>query len=360
MVKRLTRRYERWIRAREEDLCFRANNRVVRNFEWGLEWTRDWPGAQPHPNNGDAPEDYVTHLNHLAMRHSDEFYGYQTPSDFELRDGILRFQSPVRTPYEENNTVHAQWFPAKPSDSGKSGRRGAGLRKAVVLLPHWNAPVDAHNVLCRGLARLGISALRISLPYHDYRMPAELKRADYAVSSNICRTMDAARQAVIDVRCCLDWLESKGFQRLGIVGTSLGSAYACLVSAHDERISVNVFNHCSTYVADVVWVGLSTKHIRQSLEKHLDLERLRRVWMAVSPVNYMEKFAAKKQKSLFIYTAYDTTFPPELSREIVAKVREREMDHKVVVLPCGHYTLGETPFKFIDGYHICSYLKRHL
>ncbi len=66
-------------------------------------------------------------------------------------------------------------------------------------------------------------------------MPAELKRADYAVSANICRTMDAARQAVIDVRCCLDWLELQGFERLGIVGTSLGSAYACLASAHDER-----------------------------------------------------------------------------------------------------------------------------
>ena len=73
------------------------------------------------------------------------------------------------------------------------------------------------------------------------------------------------RQAVIDVRCCLDWLQLQGYERLGIVGTSLGSAYACLVSAHDERISVNVFNHCSTYVADVVWAGLSTQHIRQSL-----------------------------------------------------------------------------------------------
>jgi dienelactone hydrolase len=191
-------------------------------------------------------------------------------------------------------------------------------------------------------------------------MPAELKRADYAVSSNICRTMDAARQAVIDVRCCYDWLQLQGYERLGIVGTSLGSAYACLVSAHDDRISVNVFNHCSTYVADVVWAGLSTQHVRQGLEAHIDLDRLRRVWMAVSPVNYMEKFAGRKQKSLFIYTAYDTTFPPELSRDIVAKMREYSVDHKVVVLPCGHYTLGEAPFKFIDGYHICSYLKRHL
>ena len=352
MLNAITRRYERWIREREDYLCFRATNRVVRDFEWGLEWTRDWPCAQQHPKNGETPEDYIAHLNHLAVLESDEFYGYEVPRDFELRDGIVRFQSPVWTPYPENNLVHAQWFPASVPKGGP--------KKAVVLLPHWNAPVDAHNALGRGLARLGISALRISLPYHDYRMPAELNRADYAVSSNICRTMDATRQAVIDVRCCLDWLEREGYQRLGIVGTSLGSAYAYLATSHDDRISVNVFNHCSTHPADVVWSGLSTKHIRETLEQHLDLDRLRRAWMAVAPVNYLERFVAKKQKSLFIYTAYDTTFPPELSRAVVAKMREHSVDHKVVVLPCGHYTLGETPFKFIDGYHICSYLKRHL
>jgi dienelactone hydrolase len=348
MVKAITRRYERWIRAREEALCFQATNRVVRDFEWGLEWTRKWPCAERHPKNGEAPEDYVAKLNQLAMLDSDEFFGYEKPRDFELRDGIVRFHSPVHTPYHENNLVHAQWFPAP------------GSKKAVVVLPHWNGPADSYLALCRGLARLGISALRISLPYHDYRMPAELKRADYAVSSNICRTLDATRQAVIDVRSCFDWLQSQGYERLGVVGTSLGSAYACLVSAHDDRVSVNVFNHCSTYVADVVWAGLSTQHIRKSLEEHIDLDRLRQSWLAVSPVSYMEKFAAKKQKSLFIYAAYDTTFPPELSRDIVAKMRDYSVDHKVVVLPCGHYTLGETPFKFIDGYHICWYLRRNL
>jgi dienelactone hydrolase len=352
MLKAITGRYERWIRAREEALCFRATNRVVRNFEWGLEWTRDWPSARLHPKNGDSPEDYLAHLNQVSIQASDEFFAYETPRDFKLQDGILRFPSPVRTPYPENNLVHAQWFPASNSKGGP--------KRAVVLLPHWNAPVDGHNALCQGLARLGISALRISLPYHDYRMPAELKRADYAVSSNICRTVDATRQAVIDVRCCLDWLEQQGYGRLGIVGTSLGSAYAYLTTVHDQRISVNVFNHCSTHPADVVWAGLSTQHIRQSLEEHIDLVRLRRAWMAVAPVNYLDKFVARKHKSLFIYTAYDTTFPPELSRAVVAKMKEHAVDHKVVVLPCGHYTLGETPFKFIDGYHICSYLKRNL
>jgi dienelactone hydrolase len=352
-MRALTQMYERWILDREDHLCSRATNRVVRKFEWGLEWARNWPCGQRHPKNGEPPHDYVTKLNRLALQDSDEFFAYQRPSDFKLGGGILRFTSPVHTPHAENNVVHAQWFPAK-------GNAKASTRKAVVVLPHWNAPADGHNALCRGLARLGISALRISLPYHDYRMPPELERADYAVSSNVCRTIDAARQAVIDVRCCFDWLELQGFTRLGVVGTSLGSAYACLASAHDERIAVNVFNHCSTYVADVVWTGLSTRHIRQGIEDHIDLDLLRESWKAISPVSYLDKFASRQQKSLFIYAAYDTTFLPEFSRDIVTRIKASGADHKVVVLPCGHYTLGETPFKFIDGYHICSFVKRNL
>ena len=205
------------------------------------------------PRNGQDPEAYIAELNRDAIAHSDEFYSYEQPKDFCAESNMLRFTSAVDTPYPENNTVHARIFPAKS-------------KKAVVVLPHWNASLNQHNALCAGIARLGITALRLSLPYHDYRMPAELERADYAMSSNVARSIDATRQAVIDVRSCFDWLERQGYERLGIVGTSIGSCYAFLASAHDRRIAVNVFNHCSTYVADVVWTGLSTLHIRKGME----------------------------------------------------------------------------------------------
>jgi Dienelactone hydrolase and related enzymes len=240
--------------------------------------------------------EYLGALNQSIIDSSDEFFAYERPRGFKLTGDILTFESPVATPFAKNNLAHARWFPA------------AGSKKAVVVLPHWNASLGQHQALCRGISRLGISALRISLPYHDYRMPAELERADYAVSSNVGRTIDATRQAVIDVRCCLDWLESRGYESLGIVGTSLGSCYAFLASAHDERLQVNVFNHCSSYVADVVWTGLSTQHIRQGMEGEIGLEQLREVWMAISPANYMDKFARTRKKSKFIYTTYDTTF----------------------------------------------------
>lgn len=336
----------------ENRLCFRSTNRTVRPFEWGMEWTSRWPCARGFPRNGHDPESYLRVLNRAAMENSDDFFGYEKPRDFRLDGQMLRFTSAVETPYPENNTVHGQWFPARH----KPGAR----RCAAVVLPHWNAQATQHAGLCAGMAKLGISALRLSLPYHDYRMPAELERADYAVSANVGRTMDAARQAVVDTRSCADWLEQRGFDRIAVVGTSLGSCYAYLASAHDPRFQVNVFNHCSTYVADVVWHGLSTRHIREGLERNIDLERLREAWMAISPPVYRDKYASARKKSLFIYTRFDTTFPPHLSEQVLEHARETNLDHKSVVLPCGHYTLGEWPFKYIDGYHICSFLKRHL
>jgi Alpha/beta hydrolase domain containing 18 len=344
--------YGRWMQAWESRLCSRATNRVVRPFEWGLEWTHRWPCTRHHPRNGHDPQAYLALLNRAALEASDDFFAYRTPSDFSLDSNLLRFTSAVETPYPENNRVHGQWFPG----NFKPGAR----RVAALILPHWNASVGQHNALGRGLAKLGVSALRLSLPYHDYRMPPELQRADYAVSANIARTIDATRQAVIDTRSAVDWLISEGYESVGIVGTSLGSCYAFLASAHDPRLRVNVFNHCSTYFADVVWEGLSSQHIRQSLESSITLEKLREAWMVISPPNYIERYAGMRKKPLFIYARYDTTFPVRFSEQVIEKARELNMDHRAVVMPCGHYTLGETPFKFIDGYHICNHLKRNL
>lgn len=336
---------DRW----ENELCFRATDRVARPFDFGLEWSKGWPCSREYPLNGSDPIDYLTRLNQRAIARSEEFFGYQAPATFKVSGDWLEFISPVDTPFAENNLVRARWFPSRNA-----------RRKAVIVLPHWNATLPQHNALCAGLQRLGISALRLSLPYHDARMPAGLTRADYAVSSNICRTIDATRQAVIDTRSCVDWLEREAFDRIGIVGTSLGSCYAFLASAHDARIHVNVFNHCSTYFADVVWEGLSTRHVRNGIEGTVQLEGLRKLWLCISPPSYWELFSRKHKKSKFIYTRYDTTFPLHLSRQVIEGARKHNWHHEVAVLPCGHYTMGEFPFKYITGYEICSFLKRSL
>ncbi|MGI9102495.1 MAG: alpha/beta fold hydrolase [Terriglobales bacterium] len=361
----MRQRYQKWMHSWETRLTTRDTNRVERPFDWGVEWTRGWPGVNGSaPAAGDQLEGFFHRLNEHIVAHSDEFFSYQTPSDFRIEKhrvklhaaggnngeekdhgvgDFLKFTSPFSSPYAENNTANARWFPAR-------GRR------AVIVLPQWNADALSHNALCRMLNFAGVAALRLSMPYHDVRRPAELERADYAVSANIGRTIAAARQAIAEVRSCLDWLESRGYRQFGILGTSLGSCYAFIASAHDERLRVNAFNHASTYFADVVWTGQSTRHVRAGVEKEITLDSLRKSWLSISPMSYFDQFSRFPKKSLVIYATYDLTFLPEFSRQIVTEFARRHLDHRVAVLPCGHYTTGETPYKFLDAWHLVRFL----
>src|SRR5205807_2739748 len=63
------------------------------------------------------------------------------------------------------------------------------------------------------------------------------------------------------------------------------------------------------------------------------------------------------KKSLIVYAKYDLTFLPEFSRHVVEQFERLALDHKVVILPCGHYSTGETPYKYMDGWHIASFFR---
>ncbi len=380
--------YARWMYAWETALTTRDTNRIVRQVEWGFDWLEEFSQKYglrcQHLAGHDASERAMLELNEFILRHKQEFFAYTTPADYVLEERypllfptnvrpetlqkdaklrqmaeegklpkrqFLRFTSPVRTPYPENDRVNARWYPAPPD-------KAAGKPKqAIVVMPQWNADAFSHNALCSAFNRFGVSALRLSKPFHDIRRPAGLERADYAVSSNVGRTIAACRQAVIDIRCCIDWLAQQGYEQFGILGTSLGSCYAFLASAMDSRIRVNAFNHASMTVGDVVWTGQSTRHIREAFAGlNMTRERLRDIWAAISPGNYMDEFAANPKKVLVVHATYDLTFLREYSLQVLEDFRKRGVDYVSKVLPCGHYTTGETPYKFMDGWYLGSFV----
>jgi hypothetical protein len=268
---------------------------------------------------------------------------------------FLRFTSAVRTPYPENDQVNARWYPAAdaPHSDGKTGKP----RQAIIVMPQWNADAISHNALCSLFNRFGISALRLSKPYHDIRRPSELERSDYAVSSNVGRTTASCRQAVVDICSCMDWLETQGYTQFGVLGTSLGSCYAFIAAAHDPRLRVCAFNHAATWFGDVVWTGQSTRHIRAAFEEGgLTRDQVRQIFLGISPMAYMERFAANPRRVLVVHASYDLTFLPEFSLDVLANFERFGVDYVSKVLPCGHYTTGETPYKYIDGWYLGSFI----
>src|SRR5262245_8990966 len=263
----------------ERRLAAVTTDRVVRPFEWGLDWI---------PRNGSrnaSPEDELHQWVARVMADSDTFFTAPPTNQYSLgaasadADRMLMFPSAFETPHASNNIVYCRLFPSKRKPR----------KAAVLVLPQWNADPDGHVGLCRLLAMNGLDALRLSLPYHDQRMPPELHRADYIVSSNIARTVQVCRQAVLDARRAIGWLADEGYERIGILGTSLGSCRSLLTTAHEPRLRAEALNHISPYFADVVWRGISTRHVRAGLDGHIDLDRLRDLWKPISPRWYLDR-----------------------------------------------------------------------
>jgi dienelactone hydrolase len=341
----------RFFHAWERRLAFATKDRVVRPFDWGTEWINETVAGE------DPADAAVERWVEGVMEDTSEFFALPPTSDFAFAEatGTLTFPSALTTPHPENNVVYGRWFPAAGDERiVRQTNRG----RAVVVLPQWNSDAGGHIGLSRVLARFGVSALRLSLPYHDARMPPELTRADYIVSSNIVRTVQVCRQAVLDARRAVAWLASLGYERIGIVGTSLGSCLSMLTSAHEPLIRAQALNHVSPWFADVVWRGLSTQHVRHGLEGHIDLERLRRLWRPISPWSYLDRVG--KTNTLLVYAAYDLTFPVDLSVVLIDEFRRRGLPHETALLRCGHYSTGFAPFKYVDGYVLTKFLRSRL
>jgi len=335
--------FKRWMHKRERYFMMLNDNRIVRPFEWGTEFIAENP-------NGDDPRELFLEHSDKIVANSDEFYHLPEINDYEFDGENVTWTSAIKTPSTENNTVYTKLFEHK--DDKKA---------AVVVLPHWNAKAGTYFDLCKFFNKVGVTSLRLTLPYHEERMPPELERADHLVAPNIGRTIQSIRQSVLDTLAAVRWLRQEGYEKVGLVGTSIGSCVSFLAFIHDKSIDAAVFNHVSGYVSDVVWRGLSTYHVKEGLENHVNLEDLREFWMPISPLAYMEKLANMAERpQRYIYTLYDLSFPVDLSRDTMKALNDHGIKHSEVKIPCGHYTLGEKPWVYLDGYKIISFIRKHL
>jgi dienelactone hydrolase len=344
----------RFFHAWERRLAYRDDpERRVLPFDWGANhlpefsrWRRPFDAAE---GARAAVHDHVER----ALEFSADYFDAPKALAYRLEGSRLRFPSPAPTGVPENDSACAEYFPAAANGDGPSG-------PAVVVLPQWNAKEGAQDGLCRLINRFGITAVKLALPYHEERKPKEFRRADLTLSPNVGRTLESCRQAVLDARAALFWLERSGYGPLGIVGTSLGSAIAFITFAHEERLAVGVFNHISPFFADVVWRGISTRHVRDGLEREVGLEELRKLWLPLSPFSYYERVKKRARPSLLIYGRYDLSFPPDLSLELLRDFDRLEIEHEKFELPCGHYTTAKFPFNWMDGLRIARFLSKHL
>jgi len=336
-----------------------ADERRPQGFGWGIENLADLvdiaddddPAASPVD---DTPSDFDAGaaLAELADRmcgRSDDFYHAGAPSGVAFDGNRLTFDSPLPSNDPEVRRASARMFEAPGTDG-----------RAIIVIPQWNADESSLVGACRILNRFGFSVLRMTMPYHEERCPSRMVRADAMVSPVLGLTLQEVRRAVIEARLAVAWLRQRGYTRIGLMGTSLGSCVGFLALAHEEAIEAAAFNHVAGHFADVVWSGLATRHVRDSLDAHVDLDTLRRCWAPISPALFAGRLRGRQPDLLLVSGAYDPIFLPRHSQALVDALRQAAVCFRRVVLPCGHYTLGRPPFYLVDAFLMVRFFRRSL
>ena len=59
-----------------------------------------------------------------------------------------------------------------------------------------------------------------------------------------------------------------------------------------------------------------------------------------------------------MHATYDLTYPLQGSLAVLRGLETHGIPYVSKVLPCGHYTTGETPYKYIDGWYLGSFIWR--
>lgn len=237
----------------------------------------------------------------------------------------LTFPSPVQSAIPENNTVYAQYFVPK----------GQTKMPAVLVLDI----MQGNQLIARGeamwLAQNGVAALVVVLPYYNERRPPNSRMK--LVSPDIVRTMDGIRQGVLDCRVAAAWLASRpevGADRLGMVGTSLGSFLTALTSANEPRIR----NVCMLLggggLVDAYYDHPRAKPVTEWIDRLGGKNFVKKLVAPVDPITYA---AQLKGKNLLMIAARKDEIVPA---KAAAQLWEATGRQRIVWLDAGHVTAG--------------------
>ncbi len=236
----------------------------------------------------------------------------------------VRFPSPVVTPDEANNTVHAEYFRPK----------GEGKKPAVVVLHILGADFALSRYLAARLADRGVAALFVKLPYYGERRGADASKR--FLSTDIGRSVSSLSQGVCDVRRAASWLASRpeiDADRLGVTGISLGGIVASIAASVDPTLNRAALLLAGGGLADILWEMPEAKRYRDLwIASGRTREDLAALVAPLDPLTHAEGLRGKKV--LMFAGTVDEVIPPVAAR----KLWEKAGRPPIRWLECGHYS----------------------
>lgn len=221
----------------------------------------------------------------------------------------IRFPSPVTLGPPSNLTVWAEYFqPLHP----------ARTPHPVVLCLHTLG--SGHGTLSRDLINTlvnrGTGGVLLELPYHMHRRPPGSSAGREFVRPDTSHLIEVLRQAVIELRCVVDWLSRRpevDESKLGLAGHSLGAIVGGLAYAVEPRLKAAALAGGGALLHELVWRSLILVEGRNSLvQQGVTKEALATILAPVDACNYATPERGKSV--LMINALHDCVVPGQCTR----------------------------------------------
>ena len=190
-------------------------------------------------------------------------------------------------------------------------RHGDRGRRTILCIHGYRggtAALDARAFDVPALFASGVDVALAILPYHGPRTPAG-STPGACFLNDARRTLEAAVQAVADLRALVGWLGSEGASAVGVAGFSLGGYLAALLASVESRLDYAAALVPVASFADIVWERSGRRGEHDAAHAAgLDLELLRRLFGPHCPLHHRPKVAAGRR--LVIGGEGDRIAPP--------------------------------------------------
>lgn len=220
----------------------------------------------------------------------------------------LTFPSAVKSAVPANDTVHAEFFLPKGASAG-------GRVPGVVMLDILDGRGHVARAESVWLAQHGVASLFVYMAHYGPRRPAGSPIR--LVSANVEQTMSGIRQTVLDCRAATAWLAARpevNADKLGLVGTSLGSIVGANVAAAEPRLKNVCLLLPAGGLVDALYDHPQAKPYTGLLTLVGGKDGLKRLIAPIDPITYAPQL--RQRNLLMVAATRDDVLPPSAARAL--------------------------------------------
>jgi pimeloyl-ACP methyl ester carboxylesterase len=310
-------------------LLYRSNEHALTDLSALQEYKRGDLAKDPAAffYSRNAPP--VVHLGNkkVTRKYSHQSFTFASPYQ-PLSDTFTR----QYMGYAENHTVHTKLYRPRHGNS----------KATVVLLHGWTKGDyiwESRLLIPWMTSELNCTVVGLAFPYHASRAPSGSRfSGEYFVSGDMIRTLEAIRQAVIDTRAVMNWLDAQTDTPTGVIGISLGAFITYLLLCADDRpaFAIPILGHGELiHGADDAAL---MKNVNQDIQAQgINLDDTPELTFALTALEMRPRIPP--ERILPINGLYDMVVSPERANALFNAWNIPE----VVWLPGGHFSTLNMP-----------------